>query len=177
MIAAGKSALPPPAVPTAHRTPARMAALAGLCLAALIGLQACGSVNSTGEGGGASNAAAGSLNALRSEQGLSALAPDPQLEQAALQQARYMAAAGRMEHTTGQGKDFAARVKANGIAGAAAENIAAGRMDTARVLETWKDSPPHRRNMLDARFTRFGLAYVRDGKNPDWRYWAMVLGK
>ena len=54
---------------------------------------------------------------------------------------------------------------------------AAGRMDTARVLNTWENSPPHRRNMLDRRFTRFGLAYVRDGKNSDWRYWAMVLGK
>ncbi|WP_246671238.1 CAP domain-containing protein [Mesorhizobium sp. 8] len=131
----------------------------------------------TGEGGGASSAAAPALNAFRTEQGFSALAPDPQLEQTALQQARYMAAAGRMEHTTGWGKDFAARVKANGIAGAAAENIAAGRMDTARVLNTWENSPPHRRNMLDRRFTRFGLAYVRDGKNSDWRYWAMVLGK
>lgn len=131
----------------------------------------------TGDGAGASGAAAGALNALRAEQGLPALVPDRQLERAALQQAGYMAAAGRMKHTTGWGKDFASRVKANGIAGAAAENIAEGRMDTARVLKTWKNSPPHRRNMLDQRFTRFGLAYVRDSKNHDWRYWAMVLGK
>jgi uncharacterized protein YkwD len=82
-----------------------------------------------------------------------------------------------MDHRTGWGKDFASRVKANGISGAAAENIAAGRMDTARVLDTWMHSPPHRRNMLDPRFTRFGLAYVRDRSNGDWRYWAMVLGK
>lgn len=162
--------------PTLSRTAAKTA-IAGLWLAALLALQACGSMQPTGEGGGASSAAAGALNAFRAEQGLSALTPDPQLEQAALQQARYMAAAGRMEHTTGWGKDFAARVKANGIAGAAAENIAAGRMDTARVLNTWENSPPHRRNMMDRRFTRFGLAYVRDGKNSDWRYWAMVLGK
>ncbi len=158
------------------RNPLRTACRAA-CLAAVLALQACGSLQLTGDGAGASNAAAGTLNALRAEQGLPALVPDAQLEQAALQQAGYMAAAGRMEHTTGWGKDFAARVKHNGIAGAAAENIAAGRIDTARVLETWKNSPPHRRNMLDARFTRFGVAYVRDGKNPDWRYWAMVLGK
>jgi uncharacterized protein YkwD len=157
--------------PLPSRTAAK-AVFAGIWLAALLALQACGSMQPTGEG-----AAASALNAFRAEQGLSALTPDPQLEQAALQQARYMAAAGRMEHTTGWGKDFATRVKANGIAGAAAENIAAGRMDTARVLNTWENSPPHRRNMLDRRFTRFGLAYVRDGKNSDWRYWAMVLGK
>jgi uncharacterized protein YkwD len=88
-----------------------------------------------------------------------------------------MAGARRMEHTTGWGKDFASRVKDNGIAGAAAENIAEGRMDLARLFDMWMKSPPHRRNMLDARFTRFGLAYVRDSKNADWRYWALVLGK
>ncbi|MBN9242740.1 MAG: CAP domain-containing protein [Mesorhizobium sp.] len=158
------------------RNAARLA-FAGLCAAVLLALQGCGSVKPVGEGGGASSAAAATVNAYRAEQGLPSLTPDAQLEQAALQQARYMAAAGRMEHTTGWGKDFASRVKANGIAGAAAENIAAGRMDTARVLDTWMHSPPHRRNMLDRRFTRFGLAYVRDSGNGEWRYWAMVLGK
>jgi len=152
-------------------------AFAGTCAAVLLALQGCGGVHPAGEGGGASSAAAGMVNSYRAEQGFSSLAPDPQLEQAALQQARYMASAGRMEHRTGWGRDFASRVKANGISGAAAENIAAGRMDTTRVLETWMQSPPHRRNMLDPRFTRFGLAYARDGGNGDWRYWAMVLGK
>lgn len=161
---------------TPTRNPARTA-LAGLCAAAMLALQACGSMQPAGDGAGASNGAASTLNTLRAEHGLPALVPDRQLEQAALQQARFMAAAGRMTHTTGWGKDFASRVKDNRITGAAAENIAAGRMDTARVLETWKNSPPHRRNMLDARFTRFGLAYVYDAKNRDWRYWAMVLGK
>ena len=158
-----------------HILPKRV--LTAACAAALLALQACGSVRPTGEGGGASSAAAGMVNGFRAEQGLSSLTPDPQLEQAALQQAGYMASAGRMKHTTGWGKDFASRVKANGISGAAAENIAEGRMDTTRVLDTWMHSPPHRRNMLDPRFTRFGLAYVRDDRNGDWRYWTMVLGK
>lgn len=163
-----------PALPTApdRRTVLRLAGLG-----ALLALSACGSLRPVGGGAGASASASSIINGYRAANGLPPLAQDGQLEQAALQQAGYMAGAGRMEHTTGWGKDFAARVKHNGIAGAAAENIAAGRMDTARVLETWKNSPPHRRNMLDARFTRFGVAYVRDGKNPDWRYWAMVLGK
>lgn len=105
------------------------------------------------------------------------MAPDSQLEQAALQQAHFMAGAGRMEHTTGWGKDFASRVSDNGIEGAAAENIAQGRMDLTRLFDMWMNSPPHRRNMLDPRFTRFGLAYVADAKRPDWRYWALVMGK
>ncbi len=57
------------------------------------------------------------------------------------------------------------------------ENIAAGRFDTRKVVEVWKDSPPHRRNMLDPRMTRFGLAYATSDRDPDVRYWAMVLAK
>ncbi len=160
---------------TSRRTLLKMAGLA-----ALTGLAACGTVSPslpTGESAGVSSSATATLARLRATAGRGPLVPDAQLEQAALQQAGYMAARGRMSHTTGWGKDFASRVKANGIAGAAAENIAAGRMDTARVLDTWMHSPPHRRNMLDRRFTRFGLAYVRDSGNGEWRYWAMVLGK
>ncbi|TIO61152.1 MAG: CAP domain-containing protein, partial [Mesorhizobium sp.] len=26
-------------------------------------------------------------------------------------------------------------------------------------------------------FSRFGLAYVRDGRDPSLRYWALVLGR
>ncbi|HEV2504296.1 MAG TPA: CAP domain-containing protein [Mesorhizobium sp.] len=143
----------------------------------LVALAGCGTLRTTGEGGGASSSASGLVGKIRSSAGLSAMAPDSQLEQAALQQARYMAGAGRMEHTTGRGKDFASRVSDNGIEGAAAENIAQGRMDLTRLFDMWMNSPPHRRNMLDPRFTRFGLAYVADAKRPDWRYWALVLGK
>lgn len=143
-------------------------------IAALAG---CGTIAPTGNGAGASSAAAVRLAAIRLSHGLGPLVPDGQLEQAALQQAGYMARAQRMSHTTGRGKDFASRVADNGIEGAAAENIAEGRMDVPRLLDMWMNSPPHRRNMLDPRFTRFGLAYVRDGARPDWRYWALVLGK
>lgn len=153
----------------------RLLQLAGL--GTLSALAACGSLRPTGQGAGASASAASIVNAYRAENGLSRLAPDRQLERAALQQAGYMAGAGRMEHDTGWGKDFASRVEDNGIKGAAAENIAEGRMDLPRLFSMWMNSPPHRRNMLDARFTRFGLAYVRDGDRPDWRYWALVLGK
>lgn len=146
-------------------------------LGTLLALSACSSLRSVGGGAGESASASAIINGYRSANGLSALSPDRQLEQAALQQAGYMAGAKRMKHDTGWGKDFASRVKDNGISGAAAENIAEGRMDLSRLFSMWMNSPPHRRNMLDARFTRFGLAYVRDAKNADWRYWALVLGK
>ncbi|RWQ36209.1 MAG: CAP domain-containing protein [Mesorhizobium sp.] len=146
-------------------------------LAALAGLAACATVLSTGEGAGVSASAAGTLTSIRASAGLGPLVPDPQLEQAALQQAGYMARGGRMTHTTGWGKGFASRVKGNGITGAAAENIAEGRFDQQKLFDIWMHSAGHRRNMLDPRFTRFGLAYVRDGRDSSLRYWSLVLGK
>lgn len=162
-----------------HSTPAslnRRTVLVGGGLVALLGLAACGTLPS-GSGKGVSTSATGILSGVLSANGLGSLSPDSRLERAALQQATYMARSRRMVHTTGWGKDFASRVKDNGIEGAAAENIAEGRMDVARVMDMWMKSPPHRRNMLDPRFSRFGLAYSIDAKNGEWRYWALVLGR
>jgi uncharacterized protein YkwD len=36
-------------------------------------------------------------------------------------------------------------------------------------------SPGHRRNMLDPRFSRYGLAHAGDGNGQ--RYWALVLAR
>ena len=139
------------------------------------GLVGCAGVPAAG-GVGASASAASMVAALRGAHGLGPLSPDRQLERAALQQAAYMARSRRMVHTTGWGKDFSSRVKGNGIEGAAAENIAEGRMDERRLFDTWMNSAPHRRNLLDPRFSRFGLAYAGDAGRADWRYWALVLG-
>lgn len=154
----------------------RRSLLIGGGLVTLMGIAGCGTLPS-GSGTGASASATGILAGIRSSHGLGSLSPDSRLERAALQQAAYMAQSRRMKHTTGWGKDFGSRVKDNGIEGAAAENIAEGRMDVARVMEMWMNSPPHRRNMLDPRFARFGLAYSADSKNSQWRYWTLVLGK
>lgn len=157
--------------------PNRRMLLRAAGLAALAGLAACATALPTGEGAGASSSAAGTLADLRTSAGLGPLVPDPQLEKAALQQAGYMARGGPMTHTTGWGKDFGSRVRDNGIAGAAAENIAEGRFDLQKLFDIWMHSDGHRRNMLDPRFTRFGLAYVRDGRDGSLRYWSLVLGK
>lgn len=152
--------------------------LRGGGLAALAGLAACGTISlPTGEGAGVSASATGTLAGIRSAAGLGPLVPDTQLEQAALRQANYMAGRRHMTHATRRGKDFASRVKDTGIAGAAAENIAEGRFDQQKLFDIWMHSAGHRRNMLDPRFTRFGLAYARDGRDSAIRYWCLVLGK
>lgn len=143
----------------------------------VLSLTACQSVLDVGEMAADGTTGETYLATIRSEHGLPPLRSDPMLEKAALQQAAYMAQSGRMDHTTGWGKDFATRMRANGIDGAAAENIAYGGMAPDELFTRWMNSPGHRRNMLDPRFSRFGLAYAREASDARRRYWALVLGR
>lgn len=143
-------------------------------------LAGCGALLDSGivtDSGAATGSAAEYMNAARRSNGLAPASSDAKLEAAALEQARYMAAAGDMSHTTGYGRDFVSRKKKNEIEGTAAENVAVayGAPDVGHVMKMWMDSPPHRRNMLDPRFSRFGVASAADGEGR--RYWAMVLGQ
>lgn len=114
------------------------------------------------------------LRRIRTSEGLSTLSKDSTLENAAQEQAGLMAATQRMEHTTGRGNDFLARIRRNGVEGAAAENIARGNFNMERLFLAWMNSRGHRRNMLDERFTRFGLA---SAESAGERYWALVLAR
>jgi len=148
----------------------------GLTAVAVLPLSACQTTMQTpGKVAGASAAAASNVQAIRSTNGLGGLNADPTLERAASQQAAYMASAGQMAHTTGWGRSFASRVRDNEIHGLAAENIAVGRMNIDQLFARWMASPPHRRNMLDPHFTRFGLAYAESTNGSAERYWALVL--
>lgn len=150
--------------------------LALTAVACTLLLAACQAVTGTsGHQAGVSSQAGLQVAQIRSRNGLPALVPDSGLEKVALQQAANMARVGRMTHSTGWRRDFVSRVRAGGVGGAAAENIAAGQRDVGSVLSAWMDSPGHRRNILDPRFRRFGLAYAT-GKEPEGRrFWTMVV--
>jgi len=148
-----------------------------LGLGALLPLGALGACQSALPdlvGTGASQSAQEILAGLRKANGLAVLAPDALLEKAAIEQSGYMAAAGRMNHTALRGRDFETRMKRLRIAPPAAENLAHGRMEPPRLFAMWMASEGHRRNMLDARFARYGLAHIPDGNGG--RYWTLVLG-
>lgn len=51
--------------------------------------------------------------------------------------------------------------------GSAGENIAMGFSSAEAVVNAWMNSPSHRANILDARFTQIGVGYVSNGG-----YWA-----
>lgn len=146
-------------------------------IAVAVGSVGCQSISLlTVDGAGANASAEEHLAAIRRSAGLSVLSPDAQLEKAARQQAEFMAASGKMVHTTARGRDFLTRVRGNGIEGAAAENIAHGRFGLDGLFSAWMNSSGHRKNMLDERFTRFGLASAKAG-DGERRYWALVLAK
>jgi len=153
-------------------SPSRRALILG-GIAALGAAASCRPILPTGEEGGVSSAATGKIGPLRTGSGLVSLSPDATVEKAALQQARLMAASGRMEHTALPGHDFVSRMKKNGIPAPAAENLARGRMDLDELFDKWMASEAHRRNMLDPRFARFGLAFAEEANEN--RYWALVL--
>ena len=69
-------------------------------------------------------------------------------------------------------------LKAGGYsARAAAENISAGYHTMAEAFSGWRDSPPHRANMLLNGATRMGIAAVYAPKSKYKVFWALILAQ
>ena len=113
------------------------------------------------------------VNAARRSGGRPSMRIDPNAQRAAERHARAMARAGRMAHELPRGPRFGPRMKRDGVALPAAENVAHGQRDAASAIAAWMNSPGHRRNLLDRRFGGVGVASATgaDGRP----YWAMVL--
>lgn len=126
-------------------------------------------------------------NRLRIEASLPALAADERLSSAALAFASYMAQSDRYGHQA-DGREPAQRVRAAGYDWCmVAENIAwqysSRGFDTdtlaRRLVEGWQQSPPHRRNLLDARARQTGIATAqspRSGKHYAVQLFASPCG-
>jgi uncharacterized protein YkwD len=108
-------------------------------------------------------------NAFRRAQGLHDVTPEAQLTRAATEFAGYMARTARYGHEA-DGRDPAERARAHGYDYCVVlENIAyhydsrglATEALAHKSVEGWKASPPHRKNMLDARVTHTGVAVAR----------------
>ena len=115
----------------------------------------------------------GTVNAARRGGGRTAMRLDPDAQRAAERHARAMARAERMAHDLPRGPRFGARMRRDGVALPAAENVAVGQRDVGAAVAAWMNSPGHRRNLLDRRFGGVGVASATgaDGRP----YWAMVL--
>jgi uncharacterized protein YkwD len=119
-------------------------------------------------------AAASMFSGYRANHGLDALELDPELTRLAQAQAEAMAKRDKLDHDLI--KPFPARLKASGYrAKAAAENIGAGYHTLAEAFSGWRDSPPHRANMLLKGARRMGIAAVYAPTSKYKVYWSMIL--
>jgi len=120
------------------------------------------------------NVAQSMISGYRSNNGLPPVAIDPELMRLAGEQAQAMAASGKLDHAAA--KPFQERISKSGFdAAVAVENIAAGYRTLAEAISGWRESPPHRANMLKANVTRMGIAAVYTPKSKYKVFWALIL--
>jgi uncharacterized protein YkwD len=158
----------------------------GLALLALAGLAGCAAdrdppaadptfYRNLAKGGELDPAAAQSMiTGYRGNNGLGAVALDPTLMRLAEEQARAMAARDKLDHNVGRG--FNERIRTSGFdAKVAVENVSAGYHTLAEAFSGWRDSPPHRANMLNKGVTRMGIAAVYSPRSKYKVFWALIL--
>lgn len=90
----------------------------------------------------------------------------------------------KFSHTRPNGSDcFTVLDDLSITCSAKGENIAAGSSTGEGTFNQWKednknyDGQGHRRNMLDERFTKIGIAYTYDANSEYKYYWCMILAK
>ena len=73
-------------------------------------------------------------------------------------------------HTRPNGKNFSTALKEANISfSGAGENIAWGQKTAQAVMKDWMNSPGHRANILNAKYTQIGIGYVlNDSGIPYW---------
>lgn len=114
------------------------------------------------------------LAAFRAARGLNRSAPDAKLSAAAQAHACHLAAIGQMTHVGRGGTNSMQRALSAGAqVRLAAENLAWGYRDGARVVALWSGSAAHARNMAHPRATRYGLGIAQSPRGP---YWVLLLG-
>ena len=108
-------------------------------------------------------------NVFRGENKLAAVVGEKSLTKAARDYARFLAATSVFSHEA-DGRRPADRIKAAGYAAcSSAENLAwmldsrgfETRELATRMVEGWKDSPPHRKNLMIEHVTETGVAVVK----------------
>lgn len=118
------------------------------------------------------------INSYRAESGLPPLTLEKHLTRAARSHSKDLAKGDRISHRGSDGSDPWSRVKVTGYKPKlAAENVGAGQMSFAEVLQGWKDSPGHNRNLLLKSATQMGIALVVDPRSRYRTFWTLVMGK
>jgi len=118
--------------------------------------------------------AASMISGYRHNNGLGAVEVDPDLMRLALDRARTMAAHDKLDR--GASRDFNKSLAGAGFnSKKAVENISAGYHTLAEAFSGWRDSPPHRANMLNAGANRLGIAAVYSPQSKYKVFWALIM--
>lgn len=122
------------------------------------------------------SASASVISEYRLANGLGPVAVDPQLMQLAAAQANAMARADKLSHTiTGTPGN---RARAAGYPfSRIAENVGAGHDTLADAFAGWRNSSPHRANMLMPGVDRIGIAVQQAPHSRFKVYWAMIVAE
>ena len=118
--------------------------------------------------------AASMISQYRENNGLGAVAVDPDLMNLAEVQSGAMAAQNKLDHDVRA--PLAKRLAAGGYpAGAAVENVSAGYHTLAEAFSGWRDSPPHNANMLKSGVTKLGIAASYAPNTKYKVFWTLIL--
>jgi uncharacterized protein YkwD len=119
-------------------------------------------------------AAEAMISNYRTNNGLGTVALDPALMKLAQEQAQAMAARNKMDHNVKGPLDK--RLGASGYpATVAVENISAGYHTLAEAFSGWRDSPPHKANMLKNGVTKLGIAATYAPNTKYKVFWTLIL--
>jgi Cysteine-rich secretory protein family len=118
--------------------------------------------------------AASMISGYRQNNGLGAVAVDPELVKLAEAQSMAMASRNKLDHDVTA--PLAKRLNGSGYpATIAVENVSAGYHTLAEAFSGWRDSPPHRANMLKTGVTKMGIAASYAPNTKYKVFWTLIM--
>lgn len=110
------------------------------------------------------------INANRAANGRAPVQENSRLSPAARAHAQDMFTNEYFDHVSPDGARFTTRAARAGYSCAIAENLASGQDSAAEVMDAWMQSSGHRRNLLLANASEYGVGRVGD-------MWVLMMGQ
>lgn len=114
------------------------------------------------------------INQVRAEHGLQPVRYNGVLDRAAEKHNNHMASVNRMAHDGIGDSDPGSRIRAEGFRNSWGENVATGQRSPSEVVRDWMNSPKHRENILNPKWSQMGVAYTTTSSGRS--YWAQEFG-
>jgi uncharacterized protein YkwD len=119
-------------------------------------------------------AAATMISLYRKNNGAGAVVVDPELMKIAETQSQAMASRNKLDHDVKA--PLPKRLQVAGYPSTlAVENVSAGYHTLAEAFSGWRDSPPHRANMLQMGVTKLGIAASYAPNTKYKVFWTLIL--